>query len=63
VILKITGADPKLVHYKESEVLTTKVKKVDCSKSVRDLGHTNSYDLETGMRLTAEWMKKAYRLI
>ncbi len=63
VIIKITGADPKLVHYKESEVLTTKVKKVDCSKSVRDLGHTNSYDLETGMRLTADWMRKAYRLV
>ena len=60
VIVKITGANPALVHYKESEVLTTKVKKVDCSKSVRDLGHRNSYDLEAGMRLTADWMRKAY---
>jgi len=60
VILKITGADPKLVQYKESEILTTKVKKVDVSKSVRDLNHSNSYDLESGMRLTAEWMRKAY---
>jgi dTDP-glucose 4,6-dehydratase len=60
VILKVTGADPALVHYKESEILTTKIKKVDCSKSVQDLAHTNSYGLEAGMRLTADWMRKAY---
>lgn len=62
VILKITNADPSLVHYQESEILTTKIKKVDVSKTVRDLDHKNSYGLEEGMRLTAEWMRDAYRL-
>lgn len=62
VVLKVTGADPKLVEYRESEVLTTKVKKVDTSKSVRDLGHKNSYGLEEGMRLTADWMRGVYNL-
>jgi dTDP-glucose 4,6-dehydratase len=60
VIIKVTGADPKLVHYKDAEILTTKQKLVDTSKSVSDLDHKNSYSLEEGMRLTADWMKKAY---
>lgn len=62
VVLKVTGGDPKLVEYRESEVLTTKSKRVDISKSVRDLGHRNSYDLEEGMRITAEWMRGVYNL-
>lgn len=62
VVIKITGVDPKLVRYKESEILTTKVKQVDTTKAVRDLGHRNSYSLEAGMRLTAEWMRGVYGL-
>lgn len=62
VILKITGASPSLVRYEESEILTAKWKRVDTSKSLRDLGHQNSYSLEEGMRLTADWMKNAYKV-
>jgi dTDP-glucose 4,6-dehydratase len=62
VILEVSGADPKLVQYRDAEILTTKRKLVDASKSVRDLDHKNSYGLEAGMRLTAEWMKRAYNL-
>ncbi len=62
VVLEVTGADPNLVQYEESEVLTTKIKRVDVSKSVRDLDHRNSYDLEEGMRLTADWMRDFYRI-
>jgi len=62
VIVEITGANPALAHYQESEILTTKLKKVDTSKSVRDLDHKNSYSLEDGMRLTADWMKTVYGL-
>jgi len=62
VILRVTGADPGLVEYRDSEVLTTRVKLVDASKSERDLGHRNSYSLDEGMRLTAEWMRQAYGL-
>jgi dTDP-glucose 4,6-dehydratase len=61
-ILHVTGADPKLVEYRDSEILTTKHKRVDASKSIRDLGHRNSYSLEEGIRLTAEWMSKVYFL-
>jgi dTDP-glucose 4,6-dehydratase len=62
VILKVTGADPALVQSRESEILTTKSKRVDVSKAVRDLDHRNSYGLEDGMRLTADWMRDVYRL-
>jgi dTDP-glucose 4,6-dehydratase len=61
-VLRVTGAAPSLVRYKDAEVLTTTTKKVDTSKSVRDLDHRNSYSLEDGMRLTAAWMRKAYGL-
>lgn len=62
VIIKVTGADPGLVRYKDAEILTTTKKYVDTSKSVRDLDHQNSYSLEDGMRITADWMRKAYGL-
>jgi len=62
VVLKITGANSALARYEESEILTTKLKKVDTTKSLRDLDHNNSYSLEDGMRLTADWMRMVYRL-
>lgn len=62
VILKITDANPDLVCYKDSEILTTTKKLVDTSKSVRELDHKNSYSLEAGMRITADWMRKVYGL-
>ena len=61
IILKVTDADAKLVDYKEPEILTTKIKKVDISKSIQDLDHQNSVGLEEGLRLTAEWMRDVYR--
>ncbi len=62
VVLRVTGADASLAGYRESEILTTKIKKVDTSKAVRDLGHRDSYSLEQGMRLTANWMREAYNI-
>jgi dTDP-glucose 4,6-dehydratase len=61
IVLKVTGADASLVEYKNSEMLTTRKKEVDISKSVKDLNHQITYDLETGMKLTAGWMKDIYR--
>ena len=60
-VLKVTGADRSLVEYRESEKMTTKIKRVDTAKSVRDLGHRNTYSLEEGTRLTAEWMRSVYK--
>jgi dTDP-glucose 4,6-dehydratase len=62
IVIKVTGASPNLVRFCDSEVLTTKSKRVDVSKAVRDLQHRDTYGLEEGMRLTVEWMKTAYNL-
>lgn len=62
IVLKVTGADPGLVSYRDAEILTTKLKKVDASKAIRELGHRDTVTLEEGMRITADWMRKAYAL-
>jgi|TARA_A100001015_G_scaffold270929_1_gene324019 dTDP-glucose 4,6-dehydratase len=63
LLVKYTKADPALVDYREhSEVLTTKHKHVDASKSVRDLDHKNTVSLEEGVWETVQWMKEHYRL-
>jgi dTDP-glucose 4,6-dehydratase len=62
IILAVTGADPELARHADSEILTTKDKRVDVSKSIRDLDHRDSHSLEVGVRLTADWMKQVYRV-
>ncbi len=62
-LVKYTKADPSLVDYRDhNEVLTTKHKHVDASKSVRDLDHKNTVTLEEGVWETVQWMKEHYRL-
>jgi dTDP-glucose 4,6-dehydratase len=62
LIWKQTDADPKLIEYRESEILTTKDKVVDVSLSERDLQHTNTVSLEEGVKRTVEWMREYYKL-
>lgn len=61
LVLKATGADPKLVTYKDTEVLTTRHKKVDISKAINELGHKTTMKLEDGVRATVDWMKDVYK--
>ena len=61
LVLKATGADPKLVIYKDTEALTTRHKKVDISKAIRDLNHKTTMTLENGIKNTVEWMRTAYK--
>jgi dTDP-glucose 4,6-dehydratase len=62
LVLKHTGASKDLVTYKDSEILTTKDKFVNVDKSIKDLNHSNSIDLDTGVKRTVEWMKKYYNI-
>jgi dTDP-glucose 4,6-dehydratase len=62
IVLKVTGKDESLVKYKEEEAFTTKIKTVDFSKAIKDLGHNPVVDPEEGIRRTAAWMKDYYRL-
>jgi dTDP-glucose 4,6-dehydratase len=60
LILGYLGKDDSLVTYKQGEPHTTRVKKVDVSKAVRDLGHDPQVPLEEGVPLAIEWMKSVY---
>lgn len=62
LVLRLTGASDKLVTYKDAEEHTTKIKRMDFSKAVRDLKHNPLVDPEKGIKKTIEWMKQFYRL-
>jgi len=62
LVLKACGKDDSLVTYKDAEPHTTKVKKMDFSKSVRDLHHNPQVPPEEGIQKTVEWMKWYYRI-
>lgn len=62
LILKAAGKSDKLVKYSEGEPFTTKHKKVDASKAVRDLGHAPKVGLEDGIAATVKWMRDFYRV-
>ena len=60
LVLEYVGRDDSIVTYKEAELFTTKVKKIDCSKAIGDLGHDPKIPPEEGIRRTVEWMKSIY---
>jgi dTDP-glucose 4,6-dehydratase len=62
IVWGYTKADRGLITYKESEILTTKSKKVDVTKSVRDLNLVQSVSLADGVRATIDWMRSYYGL-
>lgn len=61
LILEATGADPSLVEYRESEIMTTRIKRVDNTLAVRELAHADTVDLREGICRTVEWMRSVYR--
>jgi dTDP-glucose 4,6-dehydratase len=61
MVLKVSGADPGLVQYRDSEILTTATKIVDAGKAARDLGHKDTCTLEEGIRRTVDWMREVYK--
>ena len=63
LIVQVTGADPKLQQFKDAEMLTTRVKKVDISKAVRDLDHKTTVSLRQGIERTVDWMRKVYEFV
>ena len=62
LILAAIGIDDSLVEYKEAEPFTTKDKKVNVDKAVRDLDHKVTISLEEGVRRTVAWMRKVYEI-
>ncbi|MFA5126623.1 MAG: NAD(P)-dependent oxidoreductase [Patescibacteria group bacterium] len=62
IIWDYTGADKKLIEYRDTEILTTKSKKVDISKAVKDLDHKLTIKLEDGVKKTIDWMREYYKI-
>jgi dTDP-glucose 4,6-dehydratase len=61
LILKNLGKTDTKVIYKKGEPFTTKVKRMDFSKAIKDLKHDPTTTLEEGIPKTIEWMKKIYQ--
>jgi dTDP-glucose 4,6-dehydratase len=62
IILKYLGKSDSKIIYKEAEPFTTKAKRMDFSKSRRDLKHNPKVTLEKGIPKTIEWVKKSAAL-
>jgi dTDP-glucose 4,6-dehydratase len=62
LILEYLGKDDSKVEYKQAEPFTTRVKKIDFSKAIKDLKHDPRIPLEEGIPKTIEWMRSAYSL-
>jgi dTDP-glucose 4,6-dehydratase len=62
LVLKHSGAKKSLLHYQESEILTTKNKKVDASRAAKQLNLKQTVDLNEGIKRTIQWMKEYYRI-
>ena len=62
IIWNYTKAPLDLIEYKESEILTTKLKKVNIDLSIKELGHTQTISLEEGIKRTIDWMRYYYRI-
>ncbi|MGA8185090.1 MAG: NAD(P)-dependent oxidoreductase [Terriglobia bacterium] len=60
IILEALGKDDSQVTYEASESFTTRNKKLDMDKAVRDLAHQPKVTLAEGLPLTLEWMKQYY---
>lgn len=60
IIWDYTGADKDLIISCPAEVQTTKVKQVDTTKAMRDLGHKPTTTLADGVKKTIDWMKEYY---
>jgi dTDP-glucose 4,6-dehydratase len=60
IVWRRAEADPALITYRPTEVQTTKNKKADSRKAIRDLGFRATVSLEEGVTRTLEWMKSYY---
>ena len=65
LILRLTGKEKQrkqLVRTKPEEILTTREKKVDCTKARKDLDHKTTVQLAEGIANTIAWMREAYKV-
>lgn len=62
IIWNYTNAPRSLIEYKDSEILTTKTKKVDISLAQKELNLKSTISLTDGVKATIDWMRDYYRM-
>lgn len=60
VILDYLGKNDTFVEYAPAEPFTTRDKRVNMDKAIRDLGHCPKTSLAVGVPRTIEWMRAVY---
>jgi dTDP-glucose 4,6-dehydratase len=63
IIWDYTKASKELIEYRESEKLTTKIKKVNNELSIKELDHKETISLEEGVKRTIDWMRNYYKIV
>jgi len=61
IILELLGKDDSKITYKDYEPFTTKMKKIDSSKAIKDLNHKPITLPKEGLKKTVEWFKINYK--
>ena len=61
LILAYLGKRDHFVQYMKTELSTTRNKKVDIHKAIRDLGHSYQVKLAEGIPRTIDWMRGVYQ--
>jgi dTDP-glucose 4,6-dehydratase len=61
MILNYLGRQDDKVEYVEVEPWTTRNKRVDVNRAIKDLGHSPKVLLEEGVPRTIEWMRDEYQ--
>lgn len=62
LVWQASRAPRNLINYQDSEILTTKNKKVNADKAISDLDHKITVSLEEGIKRTVDWMKRHYNI-
>ncbi len=62
IILDYLNKNDTLVEYIDEESFTTKDKKIDVTKAIKDLKHNPKISLKEGIPKTIEWMRKIYAI-
>jgi dTDP-glucose 4,6-dehydratase len=60
MILAEAGRTDDLVDYVDQEPMTTRDKKVDASRAVKELGHAPTVSLQEGLPRLVHWMRSVY---
>lgn len=60
MVLRVVGRDDSIVTYKDREPFTTRSKRIDSTKAIKDLNHNPKVAPSEGIAKTVDWMRSQY---